>query len=362
VTERLTAPATFYRRLQAWSLAGAVPALALAGLSWWIAPEAAAHAWLAAFVLWTGLALGCLGLLMAGHLLGEEWLGPLRGELEAGVLTLPLLGLAAVPVLLGLDILYPWTEPGKGNGWLSPLPFAARTILCFVVWSALAWTVTRPGGHHRAASALGLVLLLPSVSIASMDWVLSLHPEWMSNSYGLAFSAGHLAAAFAAAILTATARPDREPPGRVSGLAGLLLVLLAATAYLWFTQFLIVWSANLPAEATWYLERGGAWLWLVPGIALPAAALAVLMLLTRRARGLRPVLIGAALMVLVQHVANHYWQIRPSVPGLGLHWADPLAAAALGLACLAVFALALPGRPVRAERPDEAEPTLLDPG
>lgn len=360
MTGNRPAPQGFYHRVRTWSAAGAAAGLALAGLSWWIDPHAGAQAWLAAFVLWTGLALGCLTLLMAGHVLGEEWLGPLRGELEAGVLTLPLLGLASVPVLLGLDILYPWV--GNGDGWLSPVPFVLRTVLCFVVWSALAWAVTRPGAHHRTASVLGLVLLLPTVTLASTDWVLSLHPEWMSNVYGLIFGAGQMTVAFASAVLVATIRPDREPPDRVGGLAGFLLALLAVTAYLWLTQFVTVWMANLPDEVAWYLERGGRWLWLVPGIALPAASLAGLLLLTRRGRSLPPVLIAASLLVLVQHVAGHYWQIRPSVPGLGLHWADPVAVAALGLACLAVFARALPGRPVRAVRERSAEPTLLDAG
>ncbi|HSK41428.1 MAG TPA: hypothetical protein VK943_16810 [Arenibaculum sp.] len=349
---------TFYRRLQGYAGIGAGAGLALAGLGWWLAPHAFPHAWLGAFVLWTGLALGCLLLLMVGHLLGEDWLGPLRGELEAGALTLPLLGAAAVPVLLGLGTLYPWAPTGAEgdpdvafrSAWLSPVPFAVRSVGYFVVWGLFAWIVTRPGGHHRTASAAGLVLVLPTTTLAAADWVMSLHPQWMSSVFGLAFGTGQATAAFAAAVLVATLRPDREPPGRIGQLAGALLVLLAATAYLWFVQFLIVWSANLPDEVSWYLERGGGWAWLMPGTALPAAGIAAALLLTRRARAMRPVLIAASLLLLVQHTANHYWQIRPSVPELGLHWTDPVAVAALGLACLVVFAHALPGRPVRAER------------
>ncbi|HZC14783.1 MAG TPA: hypothetical protein VE270_12260, partial [Thermoleophilaceae bacterium] len=66
------------------------------------------EAWLLAFVLWTGLALGCLGLLMIGHLLGESWLHPVRSELEAGALTIPLAGLLGLPLLFDLAALYPW--------------------------------------------------------------------------------------------------------------------------------------------------------------------------------------------------------------------------------------------------------------
>jgi hypothetical protein len=345
-----------FLRLHRLAAAGALLLLAAAALGWSVAREAFFHAWLAGFVLWTGIGTGCLGLLMLGHLLGESWLGPVRAELEAGALTLLPMAVAAVPVLLGLDAVYPWASPGYRPGfvpairagWLAPPFFALRMLACLAVWGLLAWGVTRPGRYHRRVSAAGLVLFVPTVTLAATDWVMSMHPQWLSSAFGPAFAATQLAAALALAVLAATIRPDREPPGRVASLAGGLLVLIAAAAYLWFMQFLVVWSADLPGEVAWYLERSGGWRWLLVGLILPAVALSALLLLHRRSRQRRPVLIVASCLLLVQHVAHHYWQIRPSAEGSGIHWTDPVAVAALGLVWLAAFVRALPGRPAPA--------------
>jgi hypothetical protein len=359
-----------FLRLHRLAAAGALLMLAVAAAGWWGASGAFFHAWLAGFLLWTGIGVGCLGLLMVGHLLGEAWLGPVRAELEAGALTLPLLAVAAVPVLLGLGEIYPWASPGPSAGpsaglsgglrpelaptiraeWLSPPFFVGRTVAYLAAWSLLAWIVTGPGRHHQRASAVGLVLFVPTVTLAATDWAMSLHPQWLSSAFGLAFAASQLTAALALAVLVASVRPDREPPGRVASLAGGLLVLVATAGYLWFMQFLVVWSANLPDEVAWYLQRGGEWRWLMIGLILPSAGLAVLLLLRRRSRRRRPVLIAASCLLLVQHVAHHYWQVRPSADGLGIHWTDPVATTALGLVWLAAFARALPGRPVRVQR------------
>lgn len=355
-----------FLRLRRLAAAGALLLLAVAAVGWLAAREAFFHAWLAGFLLWTGIGVGCLGLLMLGHLLGESWLGPVRAELEAGALTLLPMAVAAIPVLLGLGAVYPWASPGYRPelapairaDWLSPSFFTLRMLACLAVWGLLAWAVTRQGRHHRRhhrrVSAAGLVLFVPTVTLAATDWIMSLHPQWLSSAFGLAFMASQLAAALALAVLVAAVRPVREPPGRVAALAGGLLVLVAVAAYLWFMQFLVVWSANLPEEVAWYLERGGEWRWLLVGLVLPAAALSALLLLHRRSRRRRSVLIAASCLLLVQHVAHHYWQIRPSAEGLGIHWTDPVVTAALGLVWLAAFVRALPGR-VQTPAPAQAQ-------
>lgn len=334
----------------------ALAALVLAGFGWWSDPAAFRPAWLVGFLLWAGLGVGCLTVLMLGHLLGDPWLAPVRGELEAGALTLPLLALLSVPLLLGLADVYPWARPGGEAGlpetrarWLGGTAFVVRTAIYLAVWSALAWAMTRPGRHHRRLAAVGLMLVLPTVTLAGMDWVMSLDPAWLSSLYGLAFGVAQAVAALAAAILAATLRPDRDPPGRVASLTGALLALALASAWLWFVQFLVVWSADLPHEVAWYLaRREGVWWWLMPGLTVPAAGLAALLLVGGRLRRLRWVLVAATLLLLVQHAAHLYWQVRPGTPDGAPSWRDALAVAAVGLFWLAAFVRTLPGRPVAA--------------
>src|SRR5688572_7176422 len=105
------------------------------------------EAWLPAFLLCAGLAVGALGALAIGHLLREDWLRPVRAPLEAAARTMPLLALMAIPPLLGLDQLYPWAgadgaapgQPEPRDAWLSPTAFRLRAALILALWTALAW-------------------------------------------------------------------------------------------------------------------------------------------------------------------------------------------------------------------------------
>ncbi|WP_207462584.1 hypothetical protein [Azospirillum sp. SYSU D00513] len=342
-----------YRRTLRWALAAAGGGLMLAVLGWWLQPQLFFQAWLLAFLLWTGLAAGCLTLLMAGHLLSDPWLEPVRDELEAGALTLPLLGLLGLPLLAGLPDLYPWAETGTGpmgpmrGHWLDQGGFVLRSTAYLGIWSALAWAITRPGRHHRRIAVIGLLLMLFTVTLAGLDWVMSLDPNWLSTLFGLAFGVTQTVAALAAALLAAQLRPDGALPRHAGGIAGALLALAGTTAYLWFVHFLVVWAANLPDEVGWYLDRGGAWLLLMPGIVVPAAALAVLILLPRWLRGRRKVLVAAGALLLAQHLAHMVWLVRPTAQQPVLHWLDAVSAMTFGALCLALFTRRLSGTTTR---------------
>lgn len=331
-------------RARAVALTAAVAALALAAFGWWTQPQAFFQSWLLAFLLWSGLAIGCLSVLMVGHLTSEPWLAPVRAELEAGALTLPLLALLGLPLLAGMGELYRWPDAGGPMApvrsvWLDRESIALRSAVYLAVWSGLAWVVTRPRGNRRRVSAVGLLLMLPTVTLAGVDWVMALDPDWLSSLYGLAYGVTQMAAALAAVLVVALLRPGGGGrAGQEGGMAGALLALVGTTAYLWFVHFLVVWAANLPEEAGWYLRRAGAWLLLMPGVVVPCAVLATLLLLPRRLRGRRVVLLSAGGLLLVQHVAHMLWLVRPAAERPELHWLDPVCALAIGAAAAAVAA------------------------
>lgn len=309
-----------------------------------------AEAWLLAFVLWSGLALGCLGLLMIGHLLGESWVHPVRDELEAGALTIPLAGLLGLPLLLALTDLYPWAAaelgpevPEPRADWLEPWFVLVRNAGYFVLWTALALLVVRRG-PHPAVSAIGLVLLTPTASLASFDWILSREPAWWSSVFGLAFSVTQLLGALALAVLVALLRPGGDPhPEHLRGLTKGLLALAMVALWLWFSQFLIVWSANLPQEVAWYLRRRDEWTVVNWGIVLPALALGLALLVPPHA-GRRRIL-AAGMLLLVHHLAYMAWLLRPPSPSPSLHWLDPVALVLFGLLLGWLFVWRLSRRP-----------------
>jgi hypothetical protein len=316
------------------------------------------EAWLLAFLLWTGLALGCLGLLMLGHLLKESWVDPLREELEAGARTVPLTALLALPLLFGLSELYPWAQPGFAEEsmlppyrtqYLQPTWVLIRAAVFFIIWVALALWIARPGTHRRA-SAFGLVLLAATVSVAAIDWIGSRQPEWWSSLFGMAFGVNQLLGALALAIVVDLARPSAVPLHRdhLRGLAKTLLALALLALWLWFSQFLIVWFGNLPHEVQWYLVRRNGWGLLNLGIIIPALVLAMALLVPRAGGRLR--MMTACGLFLLHHFAYMIWLIRPAAADPTLRWPDPVAFVVAGLLWGAVFVYSLHTSSAVAER------------
>jgi hypothetical protein len=315
------------------------------------------EAWLLAFLLAVSLALGCLGLLMIGHLLKESWLHPLRRELEAGARTLPFTLLLGLPLLLGLSDLYPWAQPEFAGEsmlppyraqYLQPTWVLARAAAFFVIWIALALWIARPGTHGRA-SALGLVLLAATVSLAGIDWISSRQPQWWSSLFGMAFGVSQLLGALAMVSVVALSRHGVHHPDQVRGLTKALLALALVALWLWFSQFLIVWSANLPNEVPWYLVRQNGWSLLNLGIIIPALALAIALLVPRDAGRLRMII--ACALLLLHDITYMLWLVRPAAADPTLHWTDPVALIIVGLLWGGLFATMLGTSPATAMRP-----------
>jgi hypothetical protein len=333
--------------------------LAVAGLiaiavGFWAAGRVPAEPWFAMFVLVAGLVMGSLGLLMIGHVMSEEWLTPIRSEAEAAALTAPFLFVIAVPLLPSLAEIYPWAAgampdlPRPRAEFLTTPFFLARGALYLAVWSGLALWISRTA-QPRWPSAAGLALLVPTAIFAGNDWVLSRDPLWWSSLFGFAFAVSHLLAALAGSILLSLLRPEHPSAVRMQSLERALLTLALLTLWIWFVHFLIVWLANIPAEAAWYLARADRQLWLLVGIALPAM-LAAVFILAPPGFGRRTMIVGSALLLL-QHVAHLLWISNASMDLPGV-----LTATGLFLVWAALFAGILPRRPTFAAERGEPSP------
>lgn len=309
-----------------------VVALAVAAVAV-LLPEAAAEAWWFAAVLLAGLATGALGLLMIGHLMSEDWLAPVRRDAEAVALAAPLVAIFFAPLAFRLGALYPWASseisglPGPRAAYLDPGLFLLRAVAYLAIWIALAVWMPR-AANKRIASGVGLALLAPTVTLAANDWVLSREPFWWSSLFGFGFAVSQLLGAFALVVALVLARrpPERE---RMVGLERALLTLALLVLWTWFAQFLIVWLANLPEEAAWYLLRSDEWLWPLAYVALPALAIAVVILAPPGVG--RWTMLTGALLLLVQHLAHMAWLLLPSGRGLAPGPGDPAVLAGLGL-------------------------------
>jgi len=334
------------------------------------------QSYLFAFVFWLGIALGCLAIVMLHNLSGGAWGIVIRRFLESGMKTLPLMALLFVPLLFGLPVLYEWARPEAlahdallrhKSAYLNVPFFIARAALYFLVWGGAAALLARSSGdeprsgeaqlilRQRRVSGPGLVLFGLTVTFASIDWLMSLEAHWYSTIYGVHFLGGNVLAAFAFSIILATRLAKPAPsgaavqPGQFLDLGNLLLAFVLLWAYFAYSQWIIIWSGNLPEEISWYLRRNrGGWQWLITALVLFHFILPFVLLLVRAFKRRAEVLCAVAAAILFMRLVDIFWYTAPAFhPGsFYLHWMDVAAPIGLGGIWLAVFFSYLRGRPL----------------
>jgi hypothetical protein len=286
--------------------------------------------YLAGWLFWLAIPVGALPLVMGMELAGfgaARVVPPLRRLLAL----LPVAALFAIPIMLRVPSLYPWSHlqlHGLAAAWFSPGFFIARMIGFLLIWVVLALVFLRqppayaPEGR-RGLATLGLLLHLVIGTLAATDWAMSLDMGIGSSCFGLLLISAQCGIGLSAAVLLAGGgRPVRDEPGDAGEpstvpqhYAALMLTLLGFWMFLHFTQFLVVWSANLPNEIVWYQARGGGLGEAVVWLGFLAFALAVMLLLPRRLAGRPPLVAAMAALLLLVHLIEMYWLITPSVRG-----------------------------------------------
>lgn len=332
------------------------------------------HAYLIGFIFWTGITLGSLALLMLQHLTGGAWGVVIRRVLEASTRTLPLILLLFIPVVVGLKHIYPWMNPAemkspvlqlKAAKFLNPSFFITRAAIYFALWSLLALLLnwlslkqdrtaeSKYGKQMRMLSGPGLGIFIITVTFAAIDWVMSLDPSWSSTIFGLIFVASWTMSALAFTVLASAWLSQRGPmhavlqPSHFQDLGNLTLTLVMLWTYFAFSQYLIIWSGNLPEETTWYVARThGGWGAIALAIAILQFAFPFLILLSRSAKQSARTLATLALLILAMRVLDVIWLIEPTFNREHFHlsWMVVVAPIAMGGLWLAVFAWQLQQR------------------
>lgn len=297
------------------------------------------RSYLVAFIFWTGVGLGCMAILMLHHMVGGTWGFALRRLLESGSKTLPLMGVLVIPLLLSLPKLYSWATPAGAAEAASPFKhvylsrpfFLGRTVLYFVVWIALAYILNKwsadqdrtgePGILRRLQnlSGPGLLAYGLTVTYASVDWAMSLQPEFFSTIYGMIFMVTQALSAMALVTVMVMLLSDRKPlsgvvtPLLFNDFGNLLLTFTMLWAYLSFSQYLIIWEGNLQDEIPWYVVRAeGGWAWVALALIIFHFAIPFVLLLMRFIKRRKRILAAVAAGLVVMSVVDIYWLTVPA--------------------------------------------------
>lgn len=347
MTQAIRPGADWFRRLSWWSLSAGGAALALCCLAGIFVPTQFYRAYLTAYLFFLSIAHGCFAILMMHHLTGGAWGRVLRGYLEAGMRTLPLLAILFVPIALSVHSLYPWAnvDPASATAealhqraYLNVLFFLARAVVYFALWLSIAffldaWSSNQDDageveGARRLAqlSGVGLAVYGITISLAAVDWVMSLQPAFRSSIFGPLFASGELLSGFAAALVGLSwilMRRERGPvePETLNDLGSLLFTFLVIWAYMVFFQFMLIWMGNLPYDVSWYVPRmTPGWQAVVWTLVVLHFAVPFFMLLVRDVKR-NPVMLGRlAGLILVMHLVYLHYQVQPAFD-TG-HWTD----------------------------------------
>jgi hypothetical protein len=342
--------------IQRRSLAVGLIGVVVCVLAAWFNPSHFLRGFWVAWNCWAGISLGALALLMMQYLTGGAWGLLLRRILEAAAANILLMAVLFLILLIDLPAMFEWARPDAVAAsaalqhkaiYLNPNAFMIRAAVYGALWIFLAlmlkaWSNkqdrTGPSAviadRCRLLSGPGLVIYGATATFASIDWVMSLEPLWYSTIFPPLYAIGQILSglAFSIAVLLLLARQMAISttilPSQRRDLGNLLLAFVMVWAYLSFSQFLIIWSENLPEETPWYFNRiRGGWQWIAIALIIFEFAVPFLLLLSRDTKTDSKRLTGVALLVLVLQFVNIYWWIEAAYAGgISFYWLVDIAA------------------------------------
>ncbi len=347
------------RRMQTLAVVGA---LTLAtGL--WLSPDRTWMNLLLVSYYLIGLALAGTVFVAFQYVTGANWSIALRRVPEAMATLLPLSAIGILAVLIFRPSLYAWTHDlhltGFRHFWLSLGFFRARALVYVLAWIGFTLALLRASRaqdetgdlrftrRNTILSPLFLVIFAITFWLASYDWIMSLEPAWYSTIFGMYNFAGLFLSGLAAMTIALVWLREHSALKHVINqhhlhdVGKLMFAFSTFWMYLWFSQYMLIWYANVPEETVYFIRRQhGFWEplfllnivlnWVIPFFAL-------LPRLNKQRPGL---LFRLALVLLVGRWLDLYLMIAPpfsaTKPSIGI-WEVGLMAGAVAVFVLGLF-------------------------
>jgi hypothetical protein len=322
------------------------------------------YSWLQNFMFFLSLAVGGWFLVLVHHLFDASWSVPIRRINEQIAVILPWMALLFIPIAALHTDIYPWMKMlanGQSDHALhAKAPLFTRTgffvvsIICFVLWwfftyglrsASLAqdkdgsprWTI-----RMRWLACLGIVTFALSVTMGVIMWMKSLQHQWFSTMYGVYYFAGSVWTTLATVyVLTMIFHRQGYLRGVIFEkqyyfIGSLFFAFTVFYAYIHFSQYFIIWNANIPEETFWYYVRThNAWRQVGFVLIFGHFFLPFLSLLRIDAKLNFAVMVPMAIWAWLMHYTDMVFNIQPAMGpsrehGPVVHWMD-----------LAIFALML---------------------
>ena len=299
------------------------------------------HAYLAGYFFFFVIAIGGLFFAAVQHLTKAGWSVNVRRFAEAFTAYLPVAGVGALLLVIGGPKLYEWMHKSEvahdallahKSGYLNTPFFAIRILVFFVLWLlyrsklvGFSLEQDKTGDDsltHRAVtwSTSFMLVFALSFSMFSVDLLMSLQPHWFSTIFGIYCFGGLFQATMASMILLILHCRSRGmldgyvDENHMHDLGKFLFAFTVFWAYIAYSQYMLIWYANLPEETIFYLPRvTGAWTYVSAGLILFKFIVPFLALLSRRAKRNMAMLTAVSVLILVMEYVDIYWLIYPNM-------------------------------------------------
>jgi len=369
------------------ALIAGVAGLALCGVAFVVNPDHLYRSWLISYWLFLGISCGSLALTMINHLTGGQW-GIFRRVFEASTRVLPLLAILGLPILFGMQSLYPWSHPDlvaadhvlhHREPYLNAAFFIARYVIYFAIWIGFATVLGNLSLRQDSGdvsvnmkiqriSGAGLVFYALAVTWAGIDWIMTLNPHWYSTLFGFLTMGGQGLSALTFTIVASAFLVKREPmlgflkPHHFHDLGKLSFAFVMLWMYFNFSQFLLTYAANLVEEIPYMVARThNGWQYLALFLVAFHFAFPWLALLNRDLKRRPQKLVYLALFILVMRYVDIFMLVSPEFAASGenlhmgggeheghffVYWTDLAAPLAIGGLWLWMFFTQLAKRPL----------------
>ncbi len=314
--------------------------LALVVLSYMTDANRAAFNNVIGFTFLASVAVGAVFFIALEYIAGAVWTTPFRRVLEfLGMLLIPTL-LMAIPLFFKLHDVYHWTHAEAVAAdkilqakapYLNEMSFMTRFVIFMIIWLVF-YFIFRQNSMKQdankdqkltkkniALAAAFIPMLAISISLFSIDWLMSLEPHWFSTMFGVYYFTGTILTALAVTTYFVVSLSQKGyffkgiNENHYYSFGALMFGLLSFWAYIAFSQFMLIWYANLPEENFWYIERWqNGWEYVSIAITLIHFWIPYFMLVSRPSKMNPGNLKRMAALLVFAHFLDLYWLVMPT--------------------------------------------------
>ncbi len=348
LTDRLTFPED--NKIATGFFAAGFVGIALSLIGLFVNTEQFFYSYLTSFTFIASLFLGALFFVMLQHVTRSSWSVVLRRIPETMSFQLIWLGIVFIPILFGMEFLYEWTRPERiatdeltqhKQPFLNVPFFVIRNFIYFSVWAFLGYRLYKNSvsmdrhasekldKQQRVISAPGILVFAFTVAFASFDWLMSMDSHWFSTMFGVYYFSMSFQTVLAVVIalviylqrkglLTNTINN-----AHMHDMGALLFGFTVFYAYIAFSQFLLIYYANIPEETLWYYYRfEGSWIVLAYLFLIGRFVLPFALLLGKKAKSNQKILLGVSLWIILLQFLEMFWIVMPILHkgALSVHW------------------------------------------